>query len=422
MLKRVGARLATRVLADGTKLSGTFSAEHLVRGTAELPDGRVFSGDFDATTGVPCAGSKLVDAGDQYVGEFSSAWRRHGKGQAVLADGTQYRGTFDDDDFVSGTVIVPDARGDVVFEGTLRDETFVEGTLTQQHFSYTGAFQNNQPHGQGRLLFSSGAWQEGTFVRGELHGDNCKSRLSSGDVYIGTFVCGRIQSGELRTATFVYEGDFDESGMASGAGRAEYLNVHPRLVLTGHWAHGKMVQGHAVDEFGTPVDYTTQASHVAAATGATADECAASDALRADLQEKTSQLREMNASFCRDADRVQDATGVRPDKHSLGYERGLRDTAEVVQRRKAVTSERQSSLRTEKPSTLVDEALRATLTNDAAGTDVLRAAGEARKQLGFQRAVQGNADDQFQNYVAQRGGEASRGLDVDGNAPWKSLM
>ena len=266
MLRRVGARwLCRRVLPTGMVCEGDFSAPatapkfFLTRGTATLPDGRRFEGTFDAATGAPRKGTRRTDGeGDVYVGEYNAAWQSHGTGEAFLGDGTRYTGRFAEDDFVEGTVTIPDGlRGDVTFTGTLKDGAFQHGTLRQRDYTYTGAFEDNAPHGPGKLEFHSGAVHEGSFFRGKLHGDKGKMKLENGDVYLGSFVDGRITKGELRTATYTHEGSFNEFGQAEGPGVQFRLDVSPKLTFEGMWTAGVLWEGRCVSEHGEVVDTVT---------------------------------------------------------------------------------------------------------------------------------------------------------------------
>ena len=222
-----------------------------------LPDGRKFTGRFEShVTGdrLPSAGSMLEEDGNVYIGEYDSAWRRHGIGKAWLTDGTHFDGLFARDDFVKGTVVVPDGEESVIFTGTLRDEQFHTGTLKSRGIVYTGDFQANTPHGTGFMQLPRGGYLKGTFFRGKLHGTGTM-RLENGYLYKGGFIKGLLPSGELRTQTFKYEGQLGRDGLPSGIGRGEMLTASEKLIFEGQWNLGRVVSGTCKDEHGTVVDY-----------------------------------------------------------------------------------------------------------------------------------------------------------------------
>ena len=337
---------ASATLSDGTVLEGDIlrddagRAVRLRSGRVTLPDGRTFSGQFDAITGVPEAHRcTLTEDGDAYDGEFSSAWQRHGTGRATLADGTTYEGRFEADDFVEGKVVIPSRRSAAsmssiadaaVFVGRLKDEQFVTGRLRQRAFTYEGAFDNNVPHGKGRLEYSNGAVHEGTFFRGKLHGNDCKMRLANGFVYLGTFADGVIRNGELRSPTFTYEGDFDDNGMAHGKGRAEQLAIDPKLIFLGDWIGGRFVSGAVHDEDGSPVDFKNSPDLESQLF--TKEQVVRDRYMESKMREGVARLREKELAFDEDATIRQRETGVRPDQVGLGYDGGPSSSAEAYER------------------------------------------------------------------------------------------
>jgi hypothetical protein len=294
----------------------------LVDGTVTLPDGRVYAGRFCESTGRPLDGTKLTDERDVYVGEFNAQWQRHGKGRAWLQDGTRYEGRFECDDLVEGTVHLVDAEGvEMTFTGTLRDEQFVRGVLRHRDFTYTGTFECNEPHGRGKIEFTSGAVQDGTFARGRLHGPQCKWRLESGVVYLGAFTQGVITSGELRTATYTYEGEFNERGQAHGIGRQEQHATQPKLIFTGRWNQGTMIEGQCADEFGSPVDWRN-APQLHEQLMRPEDRVTGSY-MEARLAETRQRMQETQTHIAQDVEAARSERGqANADAFTLGYEAG----------------------------------------------------------------------------------------------------
>lgn len=183
------------------------------------------------------------------------------------------------------------------------------------------------------LKFVTGALQEGTFFRGKLHGEKCKWKLESGQVYLGNFVHGVITSGELRTAEFTYEGEFNERGQAHGVGRQEHHATTPKLIFRGHWAHGSLVTGQCHTEDGQPIDW--QNNPEAQDQLNSKPQQVLSSYMRSKLDEARSNEHEASKRFFEDADTQFKNTGKRPDAIDLGYEAGPIRTAKIQQEQAA---------------------------------------------------------------------------------------
>lgn len=306
----------------------------LLEGVTQLPDGRVYSGKYNPEKGFPLPGSRLEDDGDLYEGSFNEQWQREGEGRAWLADGTYYEGRFEKDELVEGMVRVPQGIYEVIFRGTLKDESFVRGRLTSHDCAYEGFFHNNEPEGKGKLVFmDTGAEQEGTFRQGKLHGPDCKMKLPSGYVYVGEFMDGIIRYGKLFTPTYTYEGEFNKHGRAHGTGTQTYLIQEPRLIFTGIWNQGAMIQGTVVDEYGTPVDWRndheTQRNILGNGDWEAGEERIAMNSYcSAKLKEADEMHRDMQKSYAEDAAKVAKMTGSYPTKMDLRYEGGIREEQE----------------------------------------------------------------------------------------------
>ncbi|KAL7704127.1 MORN repeat [Lotmaria passim] len=440
MLRRVGSRLLCSVtLANGTVLKGDLNPQNknlLLKGVTILPDGRVYSGSYDAEKGFPLPGSQLEEDGDLYRGEFNVAWQREGNGEAWLADGTHYKGTFKADELREGVVRIPNGTAEVVFEGTLKDESFVKGKLTQSDFVYEGEFADNQPQGKGRLVFSTGAEQEGTFFHGKLHGTGCKMKLEGGFVYVGDFLDGQIRRGTLYTPTYTYEGEFNDHGRAHGEGAQTYLINEPRLIFTGIWNNGALVRGVCVDEYGSVVDWQNnselQAKVLGGPVGNGEQSVAVNSYCGAKLKEADQLHHDLNTSYAEDAEAVAQSTGRYPTKMDLGYEGSIAYENEAAQQ----AGRRQLSDM---------ESTREKLTERAKGFDDVIAGAKGTiigeinenmakiqftRQIGAEQLSSQRIDEQFERFmkdfdkpVANAGTQTPdrKGLNIDGNAPWKSF-
>ncbi len=169
-------------------------------------NGDVYRGDFrdDQITGY---GRYLYADGRVYVGQFLN-WKRHGQGTLTRSDGSQYEGEWIDDaengrgilkfpngivyegQFRDGSangqgkVVVPDGR---TFVGEYQNGNIAFGTLSLLNGeTYTGAFSNNLPHGNGTYKFRNGTEYVGSFVQGKFEGLGTMV-YPNGDVYSGSF-------------------------------------------------------------------------------------------------------------------------------------------------------------------------------------------------------------------------------------------
>ncbi|CAD2215309.1 hypothetical protein AGDE_00265 [Angomonas deanei] len=395
-----------------------------------LPDGRVFSGSFDPQKGFPLPDSKLEEEGDLYRGEFNDKWQRSGKGEAWLTDGTHYKGIFRDDELVEGTVRIPNGTSEIVFTGTLKDEQFVKGVLKEHDFTYEGEYESNQPHGKGKLTFSTGAEQEGTFFAGKLHGKNCKMKLDGGFVYVGEFLDGNIRQGTLYAPTYTYEGEFNENGRAHGEGTQTYLTNEPRLIFTGIWNNGAMVRGTCVDEYGTPVDWQENHKLQAKVFGDSSGDGEASVAMNsycgAKLKEADTLFKEMNKSYVDDAERVASETGRYPSRMDLGYEGGMQSEKEALHSSQAKQTEDMQKYKEdakhhgaafEDMSSRLKEGISGEINDNMAKINFTR-------QQGAQSLSAQRVDEQFERFLKTFDRPSSSpptDLNIDSNAPWKSF-
>jgi len=162
------------------------------------------------------------------------------------------------------------------------------------------------------MILSQGAYMEGSFFRGKLHGEGTM-KLENGFLYRGQFQHGTILQGELRTPEYTYEGQFNDAGLPHGKGRSEQLIVSPRLIFEGLWEQGKMMSGTCVDENGNPIDYVNRAD--LQQVFGTSEQCTLHEyviAKKADVQER---------AFENVSEYVKEAGGGThpPSREALGY-------------------------------------------------------------------------------------------------------
>ena len=428
MLRRTFFRLCERVLPNGTKLSGTFSprTSHLVNGIVAMKDGRTFKGTFDEERGFPHGRGQLEEDGDMYVGEFNDQWQRHGAGEAWLADGTTYQGRFAEDDLVEGTVRIPNGTSETIFAGTLKDESFVEGTLTQHNFTYTGRFENNAPHGKGKLTFATGAEQSGTFRFGKLHGADCTMKLEGGFIYVGEFVDGVIKKGTLYTPTYTYEGEFNQHGRADGEGTQLMLATNPRLTFTGIWQHGQLSRGSCVDEHGTPVDWRDNHEIHKIVNDGDEVACAATHYCHTKMKESIDMCKELEKSVREDEKLVSQSNQKPLSKFDLGYEHSISAGKEEFTSQVNKASEQAKSRSAAKAcqANVTERNLKEELRECTVDVDEKKAASRLYDQTSAQQVLAERIDEQHQRFVKKVGAkepQKPRGLNIDGNAPWKAF-
>ncbi|CAM38767.1 conserved hypothetical protein [Leishmania braziliensis MHOM/BR/75/M2904] len=440
MLRRLGSTLLCSVTLDnGAVLKGVLNPKNptlLLKGITILPDGRVYSGTYDPVSGFPLPGSQLEEDGDLYRGEFNVQWQREGRGEAWLADGTHYAGVFKSDEITEGVVRIPNGTTEVIFEGTLSDEAFVRGRLTQSDFVYEGEFSDNQPHGRGKLVFATGALQEGTFFHGKLHGSDCKMKLEGGFVYVGEFLDGKIRRGTLYTPTYTYEGEFNEHGRAHGEGAQTYLINEPRLTFTGIWNNGALVRGVCMDEYGSTVDWQNnnelQAKVLGGSTGKGDESVGLNSYCGARMKEAAQMHSDMQRSYAEDADAVAHLTGRFPTKMDLGYEGSIAHENEAVlqaQQRQMHDIERSREVLSERAKEY-DTVASGARNNIIGEINENMAKIQFRRQVGAEEVSATRIDEQFERFMKdfKRPSPLSSAptnrapkLNIDGNAPWKAF-
>lgn len=181
-------------------------------GTA-LPDGSVYSGDFE--NGLFHGQGKLSwPDGRHYEGEFRQG-RISGRGRLVYGDGCIYEGEFLEGDLNGNGRY---ACEDNVWEGQFQQGELLQGSVSWEHgVAYEGEFLEWQPHGQGRQTSAEGARYEGAFENGYLvQGSH---RDEEGNHYQGSFEYSFYSGeGELTQADGTTIRATFEYGEANGEG------------------------------------------------------------------------------------------------------------------------------------------------------------------------------------------------------------
>jgi len=134
-------------------------------------------------------------SGDVYIGVFKNG-KKHGRGKLVLADGLEYEGEFEHDEFQG--------------EGTLQTP---EGDI------YKGNFVNGLIQGKGKKTFKDGTTYDGDWKQNKRCGQGKQFFASDQTTYEGSWKADVIEGfGVMTTENERYEGEF-KAGLREGQGR-----------------------------------------------------------------------------------------------------------------------------------------------------------------------------------------------------------
>lgn len=161
-----------------------------------------------------------------------------------------------------------------------------------------------------------------------------------------------ITSGELRTAEFTYEGEFNERGQAHGVGRQEHHATTPKLIFKGHWASGSLVTGQCHTEDGQPIDW--QNNSAAQDQLSSKPQQVMQSYIKSKLEDARAAHGEADKRFAEDADISYSKTGKRPDSIDLGYETGPVKAAKMQQYQTARVGDQQETNRARASSAAED--------------------------------------------------------------------
>jgi hypothetical protein len=156
--------------------AGTFKDDtYHGRGTLSLSEHKV-------------AGRSVV--GWKYQGEFQYGMK-HGRGLLLDGEGGMYEGEFQDDRFHGN------------------------GTFRCKKFTYVGQYKFGQRHGVGKITYGEGGgWYEGTWHRGEPHGEG-EHHYKGGGFYRGSWRMGERHGVGRRvwSTSAEYEGEWKDDKM-----------------------------------------------------------------------------------------------------------------------------------------------------------------------------------------------------------------
>ncbi|KAK7197715.1 MORN repeat/PH domain containing protein [Novymonas esmeraldas] len=187
----------------GSSGSGSGSAATAATNTFTYADGRVYVGEFDH--GLRSGSGRLTQPnGDVYDGQFVRNTIT-GFGTATYAGGSRvFRGLFERGRKVKGSLEFPN---------------------TQR--GYDGEWQDEVPHGAGRMTFANGDFYVGEFAVGQLQGLGCLYYATPvGRLYLGQFMHGTPYG-----KGFLY--DPTESSSSGGGGGTPEATVTAGYFLDG---------------------------------------------------------------------------------------------------------------------------------------------------------------------------------------------
>ena len=221
---------------NGSSFEGIFNKSLFSKGTLKFADGRIYNGEF-------------LNQNFEGKGEMHTIMNEVHKG--MWADGK-----------LNGDCKITYSSGTTVSGVFINGVISSYGKLKTDSFKYSGQFDGNIPHGQGRYQYKTGIIYEGSVNNGTLEGIGVMT-YPNGDSYEGEFVNGDIVgSGVLRykdgkvyqglvldgkpnglgIMTYAkgkiekYEGNF-ENGEKEGIGKAWFIN---EAVYSGAWKSGKI--------------------------------------------------------------------------------------------------------------------------------------------------------------------------------------
>ena len=218
--------------ADGSTFEGTWHHNLQTDGTITWKDGSYYKGGF--------SGNHLQGEGTLVTKTeiLKGAWKRsklEGQGERVLVnDGSRYVGKW-----VKGKLT---GHGEYVSESEHYTGHYFNNLehgsgkkVYQDGTEYTGKWKDGLPHGFGKLTHPNGTYYKGHFLNGDRHGQGTFE--SQDEKYSGQFEYDLYHGdGKLKVhQKFEYKGSFSE-GQFHGQG---YLHLVDNIIYNGMWENGK---------------------------------------------------------------------------------------------------------------------------------------------------------------------------------------
>jgi len=227
--------------SDGQSYSGEWKANSRNgRGTHSWPDGRKATGHWSEGH----LNGKVYfmwPNGATFDGTCKMG-KKNGRGIHTYSDGRVYSGTFEDGKETGfATLSCPDGTK---YRGQFKNgKKCGYGIQLWKTRTYDGEWEDDKPHGQGRVVWSNGATYTGRFAMGKYHGLGVYM-WASGKKFVGRWQNGVKNGHGLYTwpSGKKYDGEY-KGGVKHGYGRMQFADGQ---IYCGAWLknmrHGRGVQ------------------------------------------------------------------------------------------------------------------------------------------------------------------------------------
>ena len=175
----------------------------------------------------------------EYSGEWSND-KMEGKGKLTAADGTLYDGTFAENSFKDGSIVVKKEKATYTYKVTDGKVTNSIKIAFENGDTYAGAFNTakNCIDGDGNMVFKDGGSYNGDFKDGKREGTGT-FKWENGDVYTGGWK-NDLMDGE---GTFTYKnGDVLDGSFKEGYPDGDLEFTDSEDTWDTSWKNGKCVK------------------------------------------------------------------------------------------------------------------------------------------------------------------------------------
>jgi hypothetical protein len=137
-------------------------------------------------------------AGHSFEGVFNGPDHVDGVFTYQTGRTMQFAGRSDGDKGLTGTVVIKEADGSLVFDGKWLDNREEgQGTVHTDGNTYTGMFVQGRKHGRGKNTFSNGNVYEGEFKNDVIEGEGAMFYPEDQNRFEGTWKSGSWWNGRL---------------------------------------------------------------------------------------------------------------------------------------------------------------------------------------------------------------------------------
>lgn len=217
----------TGIVFEGNYENGSITG----KGTSYDKDGNTFTGTFK--NGQKIYGTSTWKSGNEHTGNWKNN-NFNGQGTFTWADKSKFVGNFKNGKKEgNGKVYYP--NGKVLYDGTWKNDTKENGKQNDKDGTYTGAFKNNLPHGQGTFIWKDNSKYVGTFTNGKRTGKG-KAYTPDGKIqFDGTWQNNFLNNGTQYYTDGKYIGPFKNS---KPHGYGKFYNKDGSLRYSGEFVNG----------------------------------------------------------------------------------------------------------------------------------------------------------------------------------------